>query len=163
MKIRKASSADKEKISRLHVASIRGLCASNYTLEQLNDWTSVLTPSAYDQALREKVFLVAYNSQHDLLGLGILDIRNAEVSAIYIHPDAAGKGIGSKLLNELEKIARNSNILKITVHSTLNAKGFYIAHGYLEQELTFHNLPNGLKLECIRMFKVLPKVAEQRH
>jgi len=163
MKIRKASSTDKENISRLHVASIRKLCAKSYTREQINAWTSVLTPSVYNQALREKEFLVAYDSQQDLLGIGILDVGNAEVSAIYIHPDAVGKGIGSKLLNRLEKIARNNNIYKITIHSTLNAKGFYMAHGYLEQELTFHTLPNGSKLECIRMIKDLLEDAEQRY
>lgn len=163
MYIRKVSSTDKENISRLHVASIRKLCVKHYTCEQLDAWISVLTPSVYDQALEEKVFLVADSAKQDLLGLGILDIGNAEVSAIYIHPDAAGKGIGSVLLNELEKIARSSDILKLTIHSTLNAKSFYMAHGYLEQELTFHNLPNGIKLECVRMFKELPKDAEQRY
>ncbi|MBN2570112.1 MAG: GNAT family N-acetyltransferase [Deltaproteobacteria bacterium] len=163
MNIRKASSTDKENLSRLHVASIRKLCVNHYTGEQLDAWTSVLTPAIYDQALEEKVFLVVHNAKQDLLGLGILDIGNAEVSAIYVHPDAAGKGIGSVLLNELEKIARSSNILKLTIHSTLNAKSFYMAHGYLEQALTFHNLPNGIKLECIRMFKELLNDAEQRH
>jgi len=163
MEIRKASSADKEKISRLHIASIKKLCSKHYTSEQIDAWSSILTPSIYDQALRKKEFLIAYNSQQDFIGIGILDVENAEVSAIYVHPDATGKGIGSKLLYKLEKIARNSNIRKITVHSTLNAKGFYTAHGYSEQELTFHTLPNGLKLECIRMLKTLPKNAEQRH
>ena len=163
MKIRKASNADAENIARLHVASIMNLCVNHYTRDQLNAWTSVLIPSIYDQALREKVFLVAYDSQQHLLGLGIFDIEHAEVSAIYIHPDAAGKGIGSKLLNELEKLARNSNIVTITIHSTLNAQGFYAAHGYLEQELTFHTLPNGSKLECVRMVKDMLQDAEERH
>ncbi|GAB6905894.1 GCN5-related N-acetyltransferase [Desulfosarcina cetonica] len=163
MKIRKACSSDKGNIWKLHVASIRKLCVNHYTPEQLNAWTSVLTPSVYDQALKEKVFLVAHDSQQDLIGIGIFDVGCAEVSAIYIHPDATGKGVGSQLLNELETIARKSNIFKITVYSTLNAKGFYMVHGYLEQELTFHDLSNGSKLECIRMFKNLLNDAEQRH
>jgi putative acetyltransferase len=71
-----------------------------------------------------------------------------------------GNGVGTKLLFELEKIARNSNVVKITVHSTLNAKGFYQKHGYLDHDLTFHHLPNGSKLECVRMFKELPTDAE---
>ena len=96
MRIRKASTTDKENISRIHIASIRKLCVNYYTQQQLNAWTSVLTPSVYDQALREKVFLVAYDSQQDLVGLGILDVENAELSAIYIHPDTVGKGVGSK-------------------------------------------------------------------
>jgi putative acetyltransferase len=69
----------------------------------------------------------------------------------------------SELLYELEKIARNSNVVKITVHSTLNAKGFYQKHDYLDHGLAFHRLPDGSKLECVRMFKELPTDAEQRH
>jgi len=163
MQIRKASKADKENIANLHIASIRQLCRNQYSREQLIAWTSVLTPSIYDHALKEKVVLVAYDSQQDLLGLGILDIENSEISAIYINPDAAGKGIGTKLLNELEMTARNNKIFRITVHSTLNAKSFYMNHGYIAQELALHSLPNGSKLECVRMIKDLSTDAEQRH
>ena len=163
MKIRKASDADKENISKLHILSIKRLCGKHYTHEQLNAWTSVLTPSVYEQALKEKAFLVANDSQQNLMGLGILDAHSAEISAIYIHPDAVGKGVGTKLLYKLEEIARNSNVAKVTLHSTLNAKGFYQKHGYLDHGLTFHRLSNGSKLECVRMFKDLPTDTEQRH
>lgn len=160
MQIRKASQADKENISKLHAASIRKLCCNHYSPTQLKSWTNVLTPNVYDQALEEKIFLVACTPQQDLLGMGILDIDHAEISAIYIHPDHVGRGVGSKLLNELEKIARDKENLKITVHSTLNAKGFYKINGYLEQEITFHNLPNGARLDCVLMFKNLSKDAD---
>ena len=153
--------ADKEKLSKMHIASIRELCANHYTRQQLDAWTSVLVPSVYEQALKEKVVLTACDSGEDLSGLGILDIENKELSAIYVHPDAVGKGVGSKLLDELEKIAKNRKVFNLTVHATLNAKGFYLAHGYVEQESTFHHLPNGSKLACIRMIKTLPKHAEQ--
>ncbi len=139
------------------------MCSKHYTHEQLQAWTSVLIPSVYDQALKEKVFLVAHDSTQELIGLGILDIQNAEISAIYIHPDVVGNGVGTKLLSKLEEIARNNNVVKIAVHSTLNAKGFYHRHGYLEHGLTFHRLSNGEKLECVLMFKNLPTDAEQRH
>lgn len=163
MKIRKAFDTDKKNISKLHISSIKRLCSKHYTHEQLNAWISVLTPSVYDQALKEKVFLVAHDTKQELMGLGILDIQNAEISAIYIHPDAVGNGVGTKLLCKLEEIARNNNVVKITVHSTLNAKGFYQRNGYLDHGLTFHRLSNGSKLECVRMFKNFPTDAEQRH
>jgi putative acetyltransferase len=129
---------DKKNISKLHISSIKRLCSRHYTPEQLNVWTSVLTPSVYDQALNEKIFFVAHDSNQDLMGLGILDIQNAEISAIYIHPDAVGNGIGTELLYKLEEIARNSNVLEISVNSTLNAEGFYQTKGYLKHGLTFH-------------------------
>ena len=128
MDIRKALYTDRDTLSQLHIASIKRLCCHHYTREQLEVWSSVLTPSIYDQALKEKVFLVAVDSQQALLGLGILDVQNKEISAIYIHPDAVGKKIGAKLLNELENIAQNNNIEKIIVNSTLNAEGFYKHH-----------------------------------
>jgi len=163
MKIRKAIDTDKKNISKLHISSIKRLCSKHYTDEQLHAWTSILTPSVYDQALKEKVFLVAHDSTRELMGLGILDIKNAEISAIYIHPDAVGNGVGTKLLYRLEEIARSNNVVKIAVHSTLNAKGFYQRHGYLTHGLTFHLLSNGSKLECVRMVKDLPTDIKQRH
>ena len=90
-------------------------------------------------------------------------IENSKISAIYINPDTAGKGIGTKVLNELEMTARNSKIFRITVYSTLNAKSVYMNHGYMAQELAFHSLLNGSKLECVRMIKDLSTDAEQRH
>ncbi len=41
MNIRKATVADKEHISRLHIESTRKLCADHYTHEQLNAWTAI--------------------------------------------------------------------------------------------------------------------------
>ena len=67
MKIRKASEADKENISNLYIASIKKLCSNHYTHEQLNAWTSVLTPSVYDQALKGKIVFVAYNLEDFVL------------------------------------------------------------------------------------------------
>ena len=160
MEIRKAFMADKENLSKMHIASIRKLCAGHYTRQQIDAWTRVLVPSVYEQALQEKVVLTACDSGEELSGLGILDIENKELSAVYVHPDAVGKGIGSRLLEALETIARNSGLIDIAVHATLNAKGFYRAHGYLEQELTAHHLPNGTQLACIRMVKTLPKHAQ---
>ena len=155
MEIRNALEADREEIREVHVASIRKLCRRHYAPEQVAAWTDILVPSVYDQALREKEFLVACDAQGHLLGLGILDLENTEISAIYIHPDHTGKGVGSALLYAFEQMARHKDKLEIVVHSTLNAKGFYKAHGYTEQESAFHELPNGLRLECIRMVKIL--------
>ena len=155
MIIRRALEEDKENISRLHIASINQSCRNYYTKEQVDAWVNVLTPSAYDHALKEKVFLVTENSEQALLGLGMLDVKNTELSAIYIHPDQAGQGIGTYMLQKLERIAQQFNITQLTVFSTLNAQGFYRQCGYQEECPAQHDLPNGLKLECVKMTKAL--------
>jgi len=98
---------------------------------------------------------VAEDTLKGLLGLGMLDIENAQISAIYIHPDASGRGIGTLLLRELENIAHESTIDELTVHATLNAQGFYTRLGYVERFMTTHTLPDGSKLKCIQMTKEL--------
>ena len=162
MKTRKARYSDRENLSELHISSIKTLCGNHYSQEQIDAWTRVITPSVYDQALREKVFIVAYSSPQDLMGLGILDIQNAEISAIYIHPDVVGKGVGTALLDELEETSRKNEIARLIVHSTLNAKGFYSKRGYIAEEFAFHSLPDGSKLECIRMSKRFPLSADDQ-
>lgn len=157
--IRKARHRDKDALATLHAASITVLCGGAYTREQVAAWTGVLVPAVYDTALRDKVFLVAEGPHQALLGLGMLDADHGEISAIYIHPDAAGQGVGSALLQALEKSARGFAIPETTVFSTLNAKGFYLRHGYEVQGETFHRLPDGSRLECIRMNKRLTPAA----
>lgn len=157
MQILKASQADKEKISKLHIASIKKLCKNHYSPAQLQSWTSLLVPSVYDQALEEKLFLVTVDAQQHLVGMAILDINNAILSAMYIHPDHVGKGIGSTLLRELEMSALKENIISLSLQSTLNAKDFYRTHGYIEQGNAVHKLPNDVRLECVSMSKTLQK------
>lgn len=153
--IRKARPRDKDALATLHAASITVLCGDAYTREQVAAWTGALVPAVYDTAFRDKEFLVAEGPHQALLGLGMLDVEHGEVSAIYIHPDAAGQGVGSALLQALEKSARGFAIHETTVFSTLNAKGFYLRQGYEAQGEAFHRLPDGSQLECIRMHKRL--------
>jgi len=154
MKIRLASISDTEKISQTHKMSIQELCKSNYSAEDITNWTNILSPKIYESAIKEKIMIVA-EEKNKILGLGILDIKNAELSAIYIHPNYTGKGIGKKILLELEKIAIDNGTKHLKLGSTINALGFYKHHGYIEKERIFHELPNGAKLECIEMYKDL--------
>ncbi len=46
-------------------------------------------------------------------------------------------------------------LAKLTVHATLNAERFYGQRGYERIAETVHDLPNGTRLPCIEMIKVL--------
>ena len=155
MHIRNATANDREAISRVHRASIRALCASRYTGEQIDGWLAILQPTVYDQALREKVFLVAERDGR-LLGFAMLDTDAAEVSAIYVSPDAIGSGIGSRLLAELEHRAAEAGLGVLTTHATLNAERFYARHGFGRVGEAVHAQPNGTRLPCVTMTRPLP-------
>jgi len=154
MVIRPAKLSDTPKIAATHKASIEGLCADSYDAQSIAGWVAILSPGIYESAIEDKVMIVA-EEQGDILGLGILDIEQATIGAIYIHPKAKGTGCGRKLLLELETIALKNKVTELTLFSTINALGFYQHHGYVHIEKAFHKLSNDVKLECVKMHKVL--------
>lgn len=150
-----ATEADLAAMASLHRASITTLCAGHYDHAQITAWTAMLTPEAYLPALRHKVCLVAHDGQGDLTGLGILDAKTAEVSAVYAHPAHAGQGVGAALLAALEGRAVERGIQALHVAATLNAQGFYLRHGYARLGPGSHTLADGTRLACVRMYKSL--------
>ena len=149
--------ADAEKVYLTHKASIETICAGHYYDRDIAGWIDILSPSIYENAIKEKIMIVAEDGG-ELLGLGILDALNKEICAIYIHPISKGTGLGKKILLELEYRARQKGIGYLTLCSTTNALGFYEHHDYERDETSFHELPNGIKLDCVKMHKTLNKI-----
>lgn len=154
MIIRSAKLSDSKKIAFMHKASIKLLCKKHYNSHEIANWIQVISPAIYKSAIQEKIIIVAEEGA-EILGLGILDIENQEISAVYIHPKTTGTGIGKKLLAELEQISAKNGLNHLTLCSTTNASGFYKKCGYAGSKIDFHKLPNGIKLKCIRMHKTL--------
>lgn len=154
MRIRKANARDITQLAEMHTNSIKTLCGGHYSNEQIQAWTGVLKPSGYEHALRTLAFLVA-EDDGEILGFGMLDRGASEIRAIYVSPQASGQGVGSRLLVELEKLAREAALTLLTVHSTLNARSFYEQQGFLTLGDAAHILPDGTALPCVKMRKDL--------
>ena len=99
--------------------------------------------------------MIVAEEEGDIVGLGILDVDRREIGAVYVHPTVKGRGVGARLLAELEARAAASHVDRLTLCATVNALGFYRRHGYVPDGETSHELPNGVTLECIRMHKAL--------
>jgi GNAT superfamily N-acetyltransferase len=153
LRIRKASPDDVEEICRLHKASIRQLCSSAYTPEQIAAWTKPLTPDRYLSAMRQFEFFVALDD--GILGFFILNLKGAELNAIYLHPDAVGRGVGRRLFGYAESIAQDKSVSGLKLKSTLNAVGFYEACGFRRVRDSVHTNPAGVDLPCVEMTKIL--------
>ena len=64
-------------------------------------------------------------------------------------------GCGSALVHEIERIARDNGVTRLTLSASLNAERFYAAHGYEVIERTDVVLPNGHQMASVRMAKDL--------
>ena len=153
LKIRRAAPGDAQEICTLHRASIRQLCSVAYPPDKIAAWTDPLTPDRYLPAMQQFDFFVAEDSR--ILGFVILDVNGAELNAIYLHPDAIGRGVGRRLFEHAERLARDHSVSELKVRSTLNAVGFYEACGFSRVRESVHVHPAGVELPCVEMTKTL--------
>jgi GNAT superfamily N-acetyltransferase len=80
----------------------------------------------------ETIFLAEYNNQ--LAGFASGSNMFAQITGIYVHPDLMRKGIGRKLLVEIELFYIEKRRKVIWVASSLEAVGFYQQNGYRIQQ-----------------------------
>jgi len=153
LSIRRASEDDAQEICTLHRASIRQLCGSAYSPEQIAGWIKPLTPDRYLPAMEQLEFYVA--EEEELLGFVILNLESAELNAIYIKPNAVGRGIGKRLFRFAERLAIDNSLKELRLKSTLTAVGFYESCGFSLVRESTHTSPSGVDLPCMEMTKVL--------
>jgi len=155
IEVRRGTAEDLEEVADLHKASILELCAEDYTPEQLASWTEALTPEGYKTLLGTRELFVA-TDDGEVRGFGVLDLKASVINATYVSPTAVGQGVGRALVEAMERVAIEHGLGQLTLHSTLNAVGFYEALGFVRGEQSTNRLPSGAELPCVVMRKSLP-------
>src|SRR4051812_35349674 len=99
MTIRRATIDDADAICDVHVRSIRGLCAADYTPEQIEAWAGRKKPELYSRAMSEggETMFVAIDDAGRIVGF--VAFKQAEIYGLYVAPEAVGRGAGSALLD----------------------------------------------------------------
>lgn len=98
-------------------------------------------------------FFVA--EEEGILGFFILGLDGAELNALYLHPDAVGGGIGRRLFEHAQHLARIDGVNELKLTSTLNAVGLYEACGFCRVRESVRVNPAGVELPCVLMVKSL--------
>lgn len=135
--VRNASPADATAIRDVHVASIE-LASDAYRDAVIEAWSHDRDPSSYPIDDDDAVLVVA-EDEGRIVGFGELrpeageyldaDV-DGEVRAMYVHPDAAGRGVGRAIYDELERRARARDVRSLGLWASLNAVGFYEHLGF---------------------------------
>jgi N-acetylglutamate synthase-like GNAT family acetyltransferase len=103
---------------------------------------------------RSGEFLVA-EIDGALQGFACMDAASSELRAVFISPQAHGRGVGATLVRRLEARARELGVRNWSVMASLNAEAFYGALGFRVLSRTVWHHPNGFDLPCVKMEKVL--------
>lgn len=169
MRIRDAEPADAEVVRRVHAESIQGLGTAADRQEQVDAWARGCESADYTALLEaDHLMVVVACEGDDVVGFGTLSLSSpeeyeadvdAEVTLVYVHPEAAGEGVGSALYEELERRARANDVDALGLTASRNAVRFYDDHGYervraKDHEFSAHE-STGVTGEVVEMRKHL--------
>ena len=89
---------------------------------------SETTPSGLVKEKKKQYFVCEQGGK--IAGIGALVKKENEVTTMYIHPKFRGKGIGTKILNSIEKEAKKRKIKKLVLYTHDPAFKFYLKNGF---------------------------------
>ncbi|ELY96012.1 GNAT family N-acetyltransferase [Natrialba taiwanensis] len=146
MEVREAVPDDADAIRTTHAASITELSTESYSQEQVDAWAAGCESADYTAAIESPDhYLVVAVVDGSIRGFGSLvvaapeaDEATAEVTAVYVHPSVARKGVGSRIYESLERRARERDATALELTASQNAVAFYRSHGYERISATRH-------------------------
>ena len=154
--IRLARPQDSDNIVKLQLDSIKTLSANDYSPSQLQ---ALLDTKSCPRPWDETILVAEIDRQ--IAGFASLLKGLNVIGAVFVHPNCVRRGIGTKLLQSVEKKAIQNKIKILWVCSSLNAHAFYLANGY--QTIQKVNIRHKfvVPIPCIQMKKNLSYLAHK--
>jgi len=114
----------------LYAQSIEELTAEDYTEDQRLAWIARAEDAeAFADRLEAMVTLIV---QVDGEYLGFASLKNNTVlDMLFVHPYATGRGVGTTLVDALERLAAARGAKEITVEASETAQPFFAERGYV--------------------------------
>jgi putative acetyltransferase len=117
----------------IFVAAIQELTGDDYSEEQQEAWAASADDEAeFGQRLAGELTLIA-TLHGSPVGFASLK-NNNHIDMLYVHPNAAGRGVGSTLCDALERLAGARGSTSLTVDASDNALEFFRKRGYVAQQ-----------------------------
>lgn len=151
--IRRANHSDSQTAFTIRLLAIRHQCIGAYSEAQLLAWTAGAAEDGYYSLMEKHFYLGCIEGEP--VATGMLDFENSEIGAIFVHPGSMHRGIGKRVLDHLECLARDFGLEEVKLDATLNAADFYRRHGFVGEETAIYHSPSGLQLACVPMVKRL--------
>jgi putative acetyltransferase len=120
-------------LTAIFVASIEQLTGDDYSEAQREAWASAADDEEqFGKRLASELTLVA-TLQNSPVGFAAL--KGADhIDMLFVHPGAAGQGVGSMLTEALEKLAGGRGAKSLTVDASDNAQEFFKKRGYIGKQ-----------------------------
>ena len=153
--IRRATPEDEPDIIRIQCRAISVLGTKDYNPKQIK----ALLRSKSKPRFASEIILVAEIAGSIVAIAAMLSSSNV-ISAVFVEPNFTRRGIGSLLLQHLERESVNNKVPVLWVSSSLTGQNFYRVNGYSEVEKINFVLGSSY-IPCMRMKKRLLPISKQ--
>jgi putative acetyltransferase len=156
--VREMRSADARAFLEVHHAAVRGTAVVDYPPKVIEAWAPMPVTEAAAERVRENPeneYRLIAEMDGQVVGIGALALESSELRACYVAPAAGRRGVGSALVHEIERAARERGLSRLQLDSSITAEAFYRKLGYEVHERTEHVLHNGQRMACVSMRKSL--------
>ncbi|PMS17289.1 GNAT family N-acetyltransferase [Trinickia dabaoshanensis] len=151
--IRKATRSDAHDAWYIRRDALLDKCASDYPGTVLAAWTDG-APGEKWTNLVERGFYVATENVA-VVATGMLTVATGQIDAIFVRPSHMGLGVGRRMMDFLENLARQHGVTTMRLDATLNAAPFYRRCGWAGETIGTYRSPRGIELACVPMTKTV--------
>jgi putative acetyltransferase len=125
--------ADVPLLAEIFRASIAELTSDDYNAAQQDAWAALADDeAAFGARLAEAVTVLG---TLDGSPVGFASLAGPDrLDMLYVHPAAAGRGVGGMLLDALEKLARSRGASRLTADVSDSAQDFFRRRGFVPRQ-----------------------------
>ena len=158
--IRRARQEDAPAIIQVHYDAVHVTARKDYEQGILEDWSSKDAERAERMKRQiednpESTIMIVAEINGVIVGFGEIVPAAEELRAVYVSPSVNRMGVGRSILQELEALARQENVVNLSLDASLTAESFYTVNGYVVDERSEHILNSGRRMTCVKMHKTL--------
>ena len=120
-------------VAEIFRASIEELTGDDYSATQQEAWASMADDeAAFAARLADALTLLG---TLDGSPVGFASLTGAErIDMLYVHPAAAGQGVGTMLIDALEKLAASRGASRLTADVSDSAQDFFKRRGFVAKQ-----------------------------
>lgn len=125
------------------------LTRSHYDAAQVSAWMRDRTPAYYEPDIAAGRTIIAEAAGRTV---GFVSSVPGEVTRLFVRPEAAGQGLGARLVQLGIELAATDAPEPVIVQATLNARTFYERHGFrFESEGAYEHGTGGIPVKVANM------------
>jgi GNAT superfamily N-acetyltransferase len=133
--IRRALSPDAKEISRVIVRALHETNGPDYPAHVITAVAENFSPERVTEKLANRI---AYVAIVDGAVVGTASLDDRVIRSVYVDPTYQRKGIGTRLMDVLEDLAREQGVSTLSVPSSITAERFYRKLGFVFVRDEFH-------------------------